>query len=204
VSKHYVVWKGRKPGIYSSWDECKSQVEGIVGALYKAFPTRAAAEAAYKGRPWDYFKKSNEPVKPSPELLKKLGDCYAVDAACSGNPGVLEYQCVHVPTGRAIFKQGPFPEGTNNIGEFLALVEALAMFKEKGITVPLYTDSETAMAWLKAKRHKSKLAPSRRNAELFKRLAWAEDWLAKHGYENRVLKWETETWGENPADFGRK
>ncbi len=204
AQKYYVIWKGRKPGIYESWDECKRQVEGYVGALYKAFPTRAAAETAYKGRPWDYLGKANGPAQPSAELIKKLGECYAVDAACSGNPGDLEYQCVHVPTGRKIFKQGPFAEGTNNVGEFLAIVEALALFKEKNITAPLYSDSEIAMGWVEAGKCKTKLIPSRRNADLFKRLKAAEDWLARNSYVTPIRKWQTDKWGENPADFGRK
>ena len=48
VKKYYVVWKGHNPGIYSSWEECKSQVQGVVGAQYKAFVNKQEAEDAAK------------------------------------------------------------------------------------------------------------------------------------------------------------
>ncbi len=200
--KYYVVWKGRRPGVYDSWDEAKRQVDGFVGAQYKAFPNPIEAQAAFKGRATDHIGQTATP-KPSAELLKKLGDCYAVDAACSGNPGRLEYRCLHVPSGRNIFHQ-TFPEGTNNIGEFLAIVEALALFKQKEITAPLYTDSKIALAWLKAKQCKTKLSENAHNRALFDRIRRAEAWLKANTYTTRVLFWNTDEWGENPADFGRK
>jgi len=205
--KHYVVWKGRHPGIYDSWDSCKRQVDGYVGALYKAFPTRAAAESAYAGPASNFVRPFSGQApftpKPSAELLKKLGECYAVDAACSGNPGRLEYRCVHVPSGRQIFHQS-FPEGTNNIGEFLAIVETLVLFKQKAITDPVYSDSKIALAWLKVKKCKTQLPETSRNHALFERVHQAEAWLKANTYATRVLHWKTDDWGENPADFGRK
>lgn len=201
--KFYVVWKGRKPGIYSSWDECKRQVDGFVGAQYKSFPTRVAAEAAYKGRAFDHFRQATIP-KPSTELLKKLGDCYVVDAACSGNPGRLEYQCVHLPSQRKVFERGPFAEGTNNVGEFLALVEALMLLKQKEIGDPVYSDSKIALSWLKAKECKTQLEETAHNRHLFELIHKAEGWLRAHSYPNKVHLWDTNEWGENPADFGRK
>lgn len=201
--KYYVVWKGRQPGIYSSWDECKRQVDGYMGAQYKSFPTRAAAQAAYSGRASDHFGQAAAP-KPSAELLKKLGECYSVDAACSGNPGRLEYRCVHLPSQRLVFERGPFAEGTNNIGEFLALVEALMLLKQKEIGEPVYSDSKIALSWLKAKECKTQLDESPRNRPLFELIQKAEHWLRAHSYPNKVRLWDTKTWGENPADFGRK
>lgn len=207
--KHYVVWKGRRPGIYATWDEAKRQVDGFVGAQYKAFPTRAAAESAF-GSPATNFVRAffGGPApalapKPSAELLQKLGECYAVDAACSGNPGRLEYRCVHVPTGRQILHQS-FPEGTNNIGEFLVIVETLALFKQKAITDPIYSDSKIALGWLKAKKCKTQLPETARNHTLFDHIRQAEHWLKTNTPTARVLHWKTDEWGENPADFGRK
>lgn len=205
--KHYVVWKGRNPGIYDSWDSCKRQVDGYVGALYKAFPTRAAAEAAYAGPAARYVRpfSGQAPLTPqaSPELLKKLGECYAVDAACSGNPGRLEYRCVHVPTQREVLHQS-FPEGTNNIGEFLVIVETLALFKQREITAPIYSDSKIALGWLKVKQCKTQLRQNARNRSLFEHIHQAEQWLKSNTPTARVLHWKTDEWGENPADFGRK
>jgi ribonuclease HI len=204
--KYYVVWKGRQPGIYTSWEGCSTQVTGYQGAEYKGFDSQAAAEKAYQGAYEDY--KGQHVSGLSQERLLAIGkpvlDSYAVDAACSGNPGPLEYRCVHTRTGKQLFTQGPFENGTNNIGEFLAIVHALALFKQKGIALPIYSDSENAIGWVKEKKCKTKLPPDERNAPLFELVARAEQWLAGNEYTNQILKWETEAWGEIPADFGRK
>jgi ribonuclease HI len=111
---------------------------------------------------------------------------------------------VKIDTRKEIFKQGPFAGGTNNIGEFLGIVHALALFKQKGITAPLYSDSRTAIAWVREKHAKTELARTDENAPLFDLIARAETWLHENAYSTNVLKWDTEAWGENPADFGRK
>jgi ribonuclease HI len=204
--KYYVVWKGRKTGIFSTWDECSAQVNGFTGAEYKSFESRSAAETAYHGIYADYkgtsirsltaptFSASGEPEAES----------YCVDASCIGNPGLMEYHCVHTTTRQELFLQGPFENGTNNIGEFLAIVHALALFKKRGWKFPLYTDSETAMLWVKTKKCKTKLAQNQQNAPIFELIKRAVDWLNANDYETRVLKWDTKAWGEIPADYGRK
>jgi ribonuclease HI len=189
--KYYVVWKGRQPGIYTSWEGCSAQVNGYQGAEYKGFDSQAAAEKAYQGAYEDY--KGQHVSGLSQERLLAIG-----------KPVLESYRCVHTGTGRQLFTQGPFENGTNNIGEFLAIVHALALFKQKGITLPIYSDSENAIGWVKEKRCKTKLPPDERNAPLFELVARAEQWLAEHDYPNTILKWETEAWGEIPADFGRK
>jgi ribonuclease HI len=192
VTKFYVVWAGRKTGIFKSWSECETQVKGFDGARFKSFATRELAEHALRAGP--------DVLVVPPEIAES----YAVDAACSGSPGPLEYRCVDLKTGGEIFRQGPFADGTNNIGEFLAIVHALSLFKQKGIALPIYSDSETALSWIKAKRCKTKLRRTARNAELFALIERAELWLAENDYRNPLKKWATEKWGENPADFGRK
>jgi ribonuclease HI len=204
--KTYVVWKGRQPGIYTTWAECESQIKGFQGAEYMAFPTRQQAETAFGGSYADYKGRHISSLS-QPRLLaagRPIPESYAVDAACSGNPGVLEYRCVHTRTKREVFHEGPFQEGTNNVGEFLALVQALSSFKRAGITAPVYSDSEIALGWLKAKRCKTQLVRTRKNETLFDRIEQAQDWLRTNAYPNKVLKWETDAWGEIPADFGRK
>ncbi len=204
--KYYVVWKGRQPGIYANWEQCSAQVTGYTGAEYKAFDSRAAAGEAYQGAYEDY--KGQHVSSLSEEQLRAIGkpilDSYAVDAACAGNPGPLEYRCVHTQTGKQVFRQGPFEHGTNNIGEFLAIVHALALFKQKNISQPIYSDSENAISWVQEKKCKTKLKPDDQNAPLFELVERAEQWLANNEYANPILKWETEAWGEIPADFGRK
>ena len=224
--KYYVVWHGTEPGIYASWDECRSRVEGVTGAVYKAFNTAEEAEEAYYGHAADYMgkKESRMPSAPSP-ASREIGtanppswrtdtvlplppevtaDALAVDAACSGNPGQMEYRGVYLKTGQEVFHFGPV-YGTNNIGEFLAIVHALALLKQKGVNLTVYSDSRNAMLWVKRKQCRTKLPRTPRTEELFCLIARAEAWLKNNTYADiPLLKWETRRWGEVPADFGRK
>lgn len=208
--KFYVVWEGRSPGIYDSWEECKDQVEGFPGARYKAYSSQDEATAAFRGNPDNemYALRAIARRKPViinydafPEINQKA---IAVDAACAGNPGMMEYRGVDVGTGAELFHFGPVPDGTNNIGEFLALVHGLALCAQHGWTMPIYSDSVTAQAWLRNRHAKTNLTRTPRNARIFELIERAEKWLATHRYVNPILKWNTEAWGEIPADFGRK
>lgn len=201
----YVVWKGVRPGVYDQWDEAKAQVEGFEGAMYKSFPNIDDAHKAFSENPWIYLGKQAQKT-PSRRISSAniIQDSLSVDAACSGNPGLLEYRGVYVRTGQQIFHQGPFEQGTNNIGEFLALVHGLALLKQQNSPVPIYTDSVNAMKWVKDKKCKTKLEQTRANAILFDLIARAEKWLRENSYTTRIIKWETADWGEIPADFGRK
>lgn len=209
-SKFYVVWKGRQTGIFNTWEECSAQVTGFVDARYKAFESKAAAEAAFRGDYEDYVGKPTREPDPAKlqALLKRVGQpitpSWAVDAACSGSPGPLEYRGVEVGSGAPLFKQGPFAQGNNNVGEFLALVHALALCQQRGLSIPIYSDSITAIAWVRGRECKTDLPRTEANAPLFDLIARAEAWLKDNVYTNAVLKWESEVWGENPADFGRK
>jgi len=207
-NKFFVVWDGKEPGIYTSWEECKKQIHGYGNAIYKGFETEAAAKEAFLSPCWDYIGKNAKEKKPDAELIAKYGmpnfDSLSVDAACSGNPGDMEYRGVYTKTGEQVFHQGPFPEGTNNIGEFLALVHGLALLKQKKLSMPVYTDSKTAMAWVRKKKAKTELERTARNEHLFELIARAEKWLTENEYTTEILKWHTEAWGEIPADFGRK
>lgn len=133
-----------------------------------------------------------------------INDSIAVDAACSGNPGPMEYRGIYLKTGKEIFHFGPV-HGTNNIGEFLAIVHALALLKQKGKhEMPIYSDSVNAQIWVKKKHCKTTLARTPETEYLFSLIARAEAWLRNNTYSNPILKWPTEEWGEIPADFGRK
>lgn len=207
-SKFYVVWKGVNPGVYSSWNSCKAQIDGFDGALYKSFATREMAEMAFNDNPWKYIGAKKEKQASSgvsfqsnPTIIK---NSIAVDAACSGNPGLMEYRGVFLMDGQQIFHDGPYEEGTNNIGEFLALVYALALLKKKNSKIPIYSDSATAISWIKKKKCNTKLDKTKNNMSLFYMIERAERWLAANTWENEIIKWNTEAWGEIPADFGRK
>jgi ribonuclease HI len=211
--KYYVVWKGRNPGIYLSWAECEAQVKGFTGAEYKSFESREMAEAAFRGRYEDYTGKPASQglwlFTPNPPTLPSL----CVDAACSGSPGPLEYRGVLTEGGQQVFRRGPLREGTNNVGEFLAIVHALGWLQEKGLDWPVYSDSENAISWVKEGKCHTKLGRSRANEDLFRLIAQAEEWLDQNHLpanagagqiKNKILKWDTAAWGEIPADFGRK
>ena len=204
--KYYVVWKGVSPGIYTSWTDCQLQTKGYEGAQYKSFDTLEEAEHALASSPFHYIGKN---ALKKEECSKQLPlnfdmNCVAVDAACSGNPGPMEYRGVYLLTGQQIFHFGPV-YGTNNIGEFLAIVHALALMKQKGIRMTIYSDSRNALSWVKQKKCKTKLERTAKTEELFQMIERAETWLKTHTYSDiPILKWETEEWGEVPADFGRK
>ena len=205
AKKYYVVWKGLKTGIFDSWKECEAQIKGVDGAVYKSFPDLEEAHRAYKERWEDYIKKGNANRRVSnPRVGNPVWESWCVDAACSGNPGILEYRGVETKTGRQLFHKGPFPLGTNNIGEFLGIVHALALLKKNNNAIIVYSDSRTAIKWVKDKAVKTKLPRNARTEELFNLLDRAILWLNSNEYPNPVLKWETEKWGEIPADFGRK
>lgn len=209
--KFYVVWNGYATGVFDSWEECRLQVEGYPDAKYKSFNTQEEAVAAYRGDPaeqLDLLKSiathRNQSVNYDafPEIQQ---DALAVDAACSKNPGPVEYQGVWVRTGERIFHAGPFQGGTNNIGEYLALVHGLALLKQQGRpNTPIYTDSRTARAWVRNRHPKTALTPTAENAELFRMMNRATQWLQSNAITNPILTWDTPNWGEIPADFGRK
>ena len=218
--KYYVVWHGVEPGIYHTWAECERQVKGFVGAVYKSFDSEEEAEEAYGSSPSLYIglnkenaaeKKSEGPVNPpswrSDTVLPLppgvTADALAVDAACSGNPGPMEYRGVYLRTGQEVFHYGPV-HGTNNIGEFLAIVHALALLKQKGVKLTVYTDSRNALLWVKKKKCKTTLERNARTETLYQLIERAEKWLRENTSDCPVIKWETKKWGEVPADFGRK
>lgn len=202
--RYYVVWNGLNPGIYDSWEECQAQIKGVKQALYKSFATLPEAERAYSSQPQLYIGANapkNTDKKEIPANIHR--DALAVDAACSGNPGQMEYRGVYLATQQAVFHFGPV-YGTNNIGEFLAIVHALALLKQKGSNMPIYSDSRNAILWVKQRRCKTKLPRTAETEELFTLIERAEKWLHSNSYPNHIIKWETSEWGEIPADFGRK
>ena len=204
--KYYVVWEGQNPGIYDNWNDCKLQIAGYPNARYKSFKTLAEAQEAYSGLYSEHVQVKRQNPKPSSfDRSDVILESIAVDAACSGNPGDLEYQGVDTASGDQIFHGGPFKQGTNNVGEFLALVHALALLQQQSKnTVPIYTDSRTALAWIKNKKVKTTLKKTRHNARLFNLIDRALHWLNENEFKNPLLKWDTKRWGEIPADFGRK
>ena len=206
--KYYTVWKGHRTGVFETWDDCKAQIKDFQGAQYKSFETFDAAKKALKGNYKDYITKGKFKSGLSEEQLKKIGqpnyNSISVDAASSSNPGIMEYRGVDTKTKKQLFIQGPFEQGTNNIGEFLAIVHGLALLKKKNSDKIIYTDSKTAISWVKKKSCNTKLERNDKNKPVFDLVDRAVLWLKENSYATIIVKWETKAWGEIPADFGRK
>lgn len=207
--KYYTVWKGHKTGVFESWSACQLQIKNYQGAQYKSFETKAMAEKAFLGLYADYIeKRKKSKAVISSKNIKSIGQpnlaSIAVDAASSGNPGIMEYRGVDTQTKKTLFHKGPFQKGTNNVGEFLALVHGLAYLKKIKSQRLLYTDSKTAMSWVLKKKCNTKLKSSLENQPLFELIQRAEQWLKSNTFSTKIVKWETKSWGEIPADFGRK
>lgn len=209
--KFYVVWNGHATGVFDSWEECQLQIKGYPNAKFKSFDSQEAAVAAYRGDPAEQLEllqaiAKGPAVNVNYEAIPEIRlDSLAVDAACSKNPGPVEYQGVWVRTGERIFRVGPIEGGTNNIGEYLALVHGLALLHKQGRPdTPIYTDSRTARSWVRNRQPKTSLKPTAENAQLFDMIRRATIWLQTHEITNPILTWDTPNWGEIPADFGRK
>lgn len=205
-AKFYVVWQGREAGIYDSWAACEAQVKGVA-AKYKGFATREEAEAALAADPKDYIIRKPKPLQSTPIASSPnspILPALAVDAACSGNPGLMEFRGVIADTGTQVFHRGPYTGGTNNIGEFLAIVLGLAYLKLHNLPWVLYSDSKTAISWVRQRQCKTKIEWNTRNQDLLLAVRAAEKWLHENTWTTQIYKWDTEHWGEIPADFGRK
>ncbi|MCX7954548.1 MAG: ribonuclease H family protein [Bacteroidales bacterium] len=192
--KYYVVWEGKNPGIYETWDECKKQIEGYKGAKYKSFKTLDQAKEAFcnphlaNSKPLDY------PL---------YGIC--VDASYSTKTKEMEYRGILLhEKNKLLFSQGGYKNATNNIGEFIAIVHALALCKKNNWNYPIYSDSKTAISWVNKKKVNTKLKLNEENHILFEHLTRALNWLKENTYNNKIIKWNTEKWGEIPADYNRK
>jgi ribonuclease HI len=223
AKKYYAVVRGRQNGIFQTWVECKEQVHGFEGAQYKSFESFKEAETFLSKGPYSYSPRSNKDLTESsqktfknPEAISQQTNYEAakldgfdfqsisVDAACAGNPGPMEYRGVNNLSGEEIFKLSPPILGTNNIGEFLAIVHALAWLHKYKSGMTIYSDSVLAMNWVKAKTVRTKLDRTADTAYTWQLIDRAVNWLKINSYPNRIKKWETKRWGENPADFGRK
>lgn len=215
--KYYVVFKGHNPGVYDSWEETKLQTDGFPGAVFKGYSTSEEATEAFRkysdvedrNELFRLIAGSSTPLGTTPQSVTQDNpevdwNAWAVDAACSGNPGKMEYRGVDLQTGKVIFQMGPFEDATNNIGEYLALVHAMALMAKKGEYHNIYSDSRTAISWFRRKKVNTKLQPNQRNAKVFELLARASVWVNTHTYPGKIMKWQTDRWGEIPADYGRK
>ena len=211
VRKYYVVWEGRAPGVYDSWEECEEQTKGFPGARYRSYKSQDDAVHAFRNGPGSDLdilraiashRSQHVNYEAFPEIRL---DALAVDGACSRNPGPMEYRGVWVATGEELFRVGPLDDGTNNIGEYLAIIHAAALLMRQGLGhIPIYSDSRTAQAWIRGRHSRTTVKRPPHNGTLMDILDRANAWIAANRISNPILKWDTERWGEIPADFGRK
>lgn len=207
--KFYVVWSGSKPGVYSAWSECEAVTKGVKGAKFKSFPTLAAARSAFADGSGAHWGKGNVRKLRSKTQSASVGDpipgSLCVDAAWNSVTKIMEYRGVWIDDGAVVFEEGPFDAATNNIGEFLAVVRALRYLNESGSDAAIYTDSKTAMSWVRNRRVRSESMVLGKTSEQIEAMVTAAlNWLVDHEIHSRVLKWKTRAWGEVPADYGRK
>lgn len=208
-SKYYVVWVGKQPGIYRTWADCQEQTKGVPQAKYKSYESLADAEKAFKAgwqKSLSFGGKTNG-ASSGANGGARAGynpDSLSVDVGCSGNPGVVEYKGVDTQTGEVLFYKGPIAKGTNNLGEFLAIVHALAYLKQRGSNKTIYTDSMTALSWIRKKEVATNLPRDKSTEEIWTLVDRALQWLRTNTYTNPIVKWDTKRWGEIKADFGRK
>lgn len=199
--KRYVVWQGIKIGVFGSWVEVQPLVSGVKGAKFKSFSTLQVAEDAFRQGREPYYQPEKKWYEKSFPFVRMS---IAVDAACSSATGNMEYQGIDLFSGARIF-HASYARGTNNIGEFLAIVHGLSwIHREKKADYALYSDSKIALRWVKEKCCKTNVSPNKDNDQLFAVIRRAEERLQTHQYTTPLLKRDTEAWGEIPADFGRK
>ena len=171
--KWYVVWVGTEPGICDTWTECQLRTKGYQGARYKSFDNQQDAIEAWRNGYDEEARRVLRAIANAPRrkdevdytlIPEIIPGSWAVDAACSKNPGTMEY---------------------------------------RGVTA-IYSDSRTAQIWVRKRRCGTKLERTPQNARLLDIVARAEQWLQTHTTQNPIYKWQTDKWGEIPADFGRK
>ena len=209
---------GAKYKSFKSQEEAEDAFE-MGEEAYEEAKASDASNTSTSSKPREYSEsressnssKASEPTKPerpafNPQTLpaEVIREAIAVDAACSGNPGAMEYRGVYLANGREIFHFGPI-HGTNNIGEFLAIIHGLAILKQKGLdSMPIYSDSVNAQLWVRKHHCKTTLVRNDKTEKLHQMIERAEAWLKNNTYRNPIIKWQTDKWGEIPADFGRK
>lgn len=195
--KYYVVWAGRQPGIYTTWAQCQAQTSGFKGARFKSFESQAEAEAALAGGDVAI-------AAPTARLDDVNWNSISVDVGSRGNPGIVEYKGVDTKTGEILFAHPEIAKGTNNLGEFLAIVHGLQHIATYQSHEMVYSDSQTALLWVKNRAVNTNLARDNSTLEIWTLVDRALEWLRAHPNHAPMRKWNTAQWGEIKADYGRK
>jgi ribonuclease HI len=216
AKKHYVVWVGNNTGVFDNWAETQKATSGAKGAKFKSFPNITEANKAFTESYELHYGNSDGEKSTSGKIKVKitkkldLKAYLTVDAAYNGKES--EWRGVmcgtDFPHEPEIFRSPVHSGGSNNIGEFLALIEGICyLLKSNQLHIPIYSDSKTALAWHRNKEHKSTVIDNKINDPvMMNKFFKSFDFLNGKAKElNYILeKWHTKEWGEIAADFGRK
>ena len=154
AKKYYAVKTGRQTGIFESWDECKRQVMGFGGAVYKSFTSRAEAEA-FIGAPtaptqWCHTPAGAEPVNDDGKVI------FYVDGSYDKRTGRFSYGMVILPhegqpteiTDSKAFDDPSLAEMRNVAGEINGSMAAMRWCIENGVKdAVIYYDYEGIAKW---------------------------------------------------------
>lgn len=142
----YGVKKGKTPGVYTTWEECKSQVEGVSGAAYKGFATREEAERFVYGE----LMSSSEGKQfslSSKEAVAYVDGSYNEETEQYGGGVVFLHQGEEIH----ISKQGEseeYAEMRNVAGEILGAVTAMSEAKKRGVEkLTIFHDYQGIASW---------------------------------------------------------
>ena len=141
ASKYYAVKKGKKPGVYRTWDECKAQTDGFSGAIFKSFKTQEEAEA-FIG-----IKKEDTIEDKKPQVYAFVDGSFNVKTGVYGYGGFLfDGQDKHILSGSG--DDAEMATMRNVAGEILGSMAAVEKAIELGIKeLSIYYDYMGIEMW---------------------------------------------------------
>jgi ribonuclease HI len=201
LQKYYTVWAGRRTGVFSSWKQCQHQILGFKGARFKSFQTLTEAKAALNRRYQDHRNWERSPIQILFESddTRPITNSITVSGTCNIATGEVEIQAVHTGSKHLVFWKGPYHDGTGDMAEFIAIVQTLKYLKLRKLSILIYSESSTAIKWITNRSVTTKLPRRASNRELYDLFDSCLAWLNDNTYYNRILKWNTQEWGRNPA-----
>lgn len=133
-NKFYAVFKGLKPGIYTSWDECRAQIHGIGGALYKSFLTMKEAEDWIQFMGDERIEHTTIPnIHPEESIT---GDYAFVDGSYDASNGLYSYGSVICINGELheLSQKSTIDSSLRNIaGEMEAVIATLNYAQQNNV-----------------------------------------------------------------------
>lgn len=201
LQKYYTVWAGLTTGVFSSWKQCQRQILGFKGARFKSFQTLTEAKAALNRRYQDRGNNERLPIQTIFQIddTRPITNSITVNGTCNIATGEVEIQAVHTGSKHLVFWKGPYHDGTGDMAEFIAIVETLKYLKSRKLSMPIYSESSTAIKWITNREATTKLPRRASNRELYDFFDSCLAWLDDYTYYNRILKWNTKEWSRSPA-----